>query len=111
MLAIFDWTEAWQQPSPPGRTLAAAEIKQAAELTIRALGGNPHDGTFLASEQDTDERYRALLWALAQQTSATARESHKRFYQTVRSLWPSEKWPFTTIPIEEKENYHGRQNA
>jgi len=100
---FFDFTDAVVHPDNkvPER-IAREEISQLAKEVMLVLGGDPDTGKIPPNDQDSDGRYASHIFYLAWGGEQNAGIAHTKFYELVRSLWPSKYWPFTSHPLERR---------
>ncbi|MFZ2205099.1 MAG: hypothetical protein WAV23_00710 [Minisyncoccia bacterium] len=96
-VAVFDWTMSTINSSDISEEETGLEISRVSDQVIYALGGGPAMGTFPESDQLVDDRYTNFLLSLSWAEEKNAMEAHGKFYQLIRTLWPTEYYPFTTI--------------
>ncbi len=98
-VVVFDWSAAQILTDEVPRATQQAEISQAAQAVILALGGKvgarfiPDDG------EEGYDPYTNHLWRLAEGVESNAGKAHERFYGLVDGLWKREFYPFTCHSI------------
>ena len=80
-------------------TETAIEIGQVAREITLLLGGDPINGLLPPSNQLTDSRYEDYLRHLACYEERDASAAHRKFYELIRELWPSDFYPYTAIKL------------
>lgn len=96
---VFDWSEAQMHSGIISREIRSKEIVQAAQATIRVLGGDP-ETEFIPN--DGDEKfapYIDYLLQLARATESNTERAHASFYELVDTIWKREFYQFTTKPL------------
>lgn len=95
---VLDWSSAWMHQHSTPTEDVIHDIAQAAQAAYDALG-NVDEGNYVYDEADA--RYIDLLRQIKDEKTwrKTAVDTHAVFYDTVRSIWPTEFHPFTTMPL------------
>jgi hypothetical protein len=97
---IFDWSNSFIHDGEVPDHETQREIFLSAIEVILALGGNLETGELPADEQLKDDLYAKLLFAFVSGEEKNAAHAHSRFYGYVRSIWPSEFYPFTAYALK-----------
>ncbi len=96
-VTIFDWTKAVMGNGTMSSPVAVNEISRVALEVTLILGGNISTGKLPKDEQLKDKSYEDFLRNLLKgRDGFTAGEAHQKFYQLIRSMWPTKFHQFNT---------------
>lgn len=102
-VSVLDWSEAKIQDEAISFETRVQEISLAAKAVITVLGGDPDSGIIPDDGEPGQAQYASFLWRLARGGESVALRAHEKFYELVRSLWERKFHPFTTKPLDLKE--------
>ncbi|MCX6795503.1 MAG: hypothetical protein NT165_02115 [Candidatus Falkowbacteria bacterium] len=98
-IAILDWAKAKICNGEVPKDLAAEEISALARETLILLGASQKTGELLPDKQLVDDKYEKMIQELLFGKIKDSVEAHQKFYEVIRSIWPSEFHKFTSYRI------------
>ncbi|MFZ4648517.1 MAG: hypothetical protein ACOYMB_02640 [Patescibacteria group bacterium] len=98
-VAILNWIDAKICSGEVSKELAAEEIVAVVREVLISLGANQKTGELLPDKQLSDKQYQEIIQLLLAGKIKNAVEAHQKFYELIRSLWPSAFHKFTSYHI------------